>query len=180
MLRLIITVFLYLIVTDGFADNIFSDEKTNISFRYPIDWSERKPQLHTTIALLYSDNGSDATCNLNSKQFDELHNLSEEDLNKYRKSNHSKQYFIDQTTKFTPIKRIHKYWRGKLGQKDAGFLKYEYDLFFNDKSVRFIAFSGATFASSRRFVLECNSPIHGQVDTENSFNYIRNTLLFMR
>lgn len=171
-------VLILLFCQSAYADNVFSDKESKLSFRYPGKWSEREPQLHTTLVLLYADDGSDATCNVSSKKFEELINLSEVQLNKLRAANHTKEYFSKQLNGSFANLEIKRYWRGAIGQKDAGIVEIENDLFINDKRVRFTQFMGSTFANGRRITLTCNAPAHGIAAAEKTFDHIRNTMVF--
>ena len=169
---------LFMACTNIFADNIFSDKQTMLSFRYPDNWSERKPQLHTTIVLLFADDGSDATCNVTSQVFKELNGLTEAKLENLRASNHKKSYFEKQLKDIHKNTVINKYWRGKLGQKNAGIVEIEYDLFVNSNKLRYTQQSASTLANNRRYTLTCNSPNYGIASAGNAFNHISNSMLF--
>ncbi len=177
-MRFVTFVLLLLFYQIAQADNVFSDNESKISFRYPDQWSERKPQLHTTLVLLYADDGSEATCNISSKKLENLKHLSEAQLNKLRASNHKKEEFVEQLNGAFPNLVIKRYWRGAIGQKDAGIVEIEHDLFVNDTRVRIIQFMGSTFANGRRFTLTCNAPAHSVIAAQKAFDYIRNTMLF--
>ncbi len=167
-----------LIHPSAYADNVFTEKESMLSFRYPENWSERKPQLHTTLVLLYADDGSDATCNVSSKEFEQLKKLTESQLNKLRMANHKKEYFSEQLKGAFSNLSINRFWRGAIGQKEAGIVEIEYDLFINDKKIRFTQFMGSTFANSRRITLTCNAPQHGIDSAKQAFWYIRNTMVF--
>ena len=114
-MKSLVLFFIFLISSSVLSDNVFSEKEVRISFRYPEDWSERKPQLHTTLVLLYADDGSGATCNVTTKKFKKLHNLPEAQLEKLRVVNHSKQYFYEQS-KDAFINLVIKF-RGRKMQK---------------------------------------------------------------
>jgi len=177
-MRFVAFILFSLIFQSTFADNVFSNEESKVSFRYPENWSERKPQLHTTLVLLYADDGSDATCNISMKQFEELKNLSESQLEKLRAANHKKGYFSKQFKGAFPNLSINRYWRGAIGQKEAGMVEIEHDLFVNDEKIRLTQFMGSTFVNSRRVTLTCNAPNHGIDIAKQAFGYIRNTMVF--
>lgn len=160
------------------SDSIFNNEDFMVSFRYPSDWTEQKAQLDSTLILIYASDGSDSTCNLNVGIFSDLDNLSEEELEKYRRSNHTRESFEEQfKDKFTDLK-ITDYWRGYLGQKYAGFAEYQYSLFISDNKIAVTSYVGATFANGKRYVLTCNAPTGKENSTKETFEYIRNTMLF--
>ena len=52
-MKSLVLFFIFLISSSVLSDNVFSEKEVRISFRYPEDWSERKPQLHTTLVLLF-------------------------------------------------------------------------------------------------------------------------------
>ncbi|MFI9654402.1 hypothetical protein ABGV17_06690 [Guyparkeria sp. GHLCS8-2] len=172
-------ILVFMLSPPSYADNVFSDDESELSFRYHDNWSEREPQLHTTLVLLYADNGSDATCNLSTKEFAELKNLSEAALNQLRATNHTKSYFSTQLSGAFDDLEIKRYWRGAIGQKDAGLVELSYNLFLNDSRVRFTQFMGSTFARGRRITLTCNAPAYGIETAKKAFDYIRNTMLFL-
>lgn len=49
---------------------VFSSEQHKVSFRYSSDWVKAKPQLKSTLVLLYARDGSLATCNLSYRRAD--------------------------------------------------------------------------------------------------------------
>lgn len=161
------------------TENVFSDKDSKLFFRYPDNWSERKPRFHTTLVLLYADTGSDATCNVTSKKFEELKKLSEAQLNKLRSLNHSREYFYKQLKGALPGLSVNRFWRGSIGEKDAGIIEIEYDVSINDKKIRFTQIMGSTFVNSRRITLTCNAPKHGIDSAKQAFRYIRNTMVFL-
>jgi len=176
-MKVSVFVFFLSICQFSMADMVFSAKNEKISFRYPDQWSERKPQLDSTLVLLYADEGSEATCNISSKKHEVLVGLSEDQLDKARMASHEIEFFVGRLKDALNLE-IKRYWRGVMGQKDAGMIKMENDLFVGDKKVRFAQFVAATFANGRRFVLICNAPLHGVDSAEKTFNYIRGTMLF--
>lgn len=159
-------------------DQVFSSKPHSVSFRFPANWSLRQPQLHTTIVLLYADDGSQATCNLNSASFPELAGLSPVSIDAYRRSNHSREYFESMlSTTFLGF-RIIKHWRGYLGTAEAGLLEYTHDVISSDHRVPVHAFVGATFANGSRYTLNCNAPEPNRATAAAAFDSIRSSILF--
>ena len=135
--------------------------------------------MHSTLVLLYAQDGSDATCNIAIERFDELVGLADIEVDKLRASNHKRKFFESTFGENFPNAVLTEYWRGYLGQKEAGFAEIEHDLYVNDKTIRLTQLIGATFANERRITLICNSPSYGQKSAKNAFNYIQNTLFFI-
>jgi hypothetical protein len=177
-MKSLVLFFIFLISSSVLSDNVFSEKEVRISFRYPEDWSERKPQLHTTLVLLYADDGSGATCNVTTKKFKKLHNLPEAQLEKLRVVNHSKQYFYEQSKDAFINLVINHFWRGVIGQKNAGIVEMEFDIFVNDQKSKIISFMGSTFANGRRITLLCNAQKNNIDSAKIAFDYIRSTMLF--
>lgn len=177
---LLIFLLIYLsLQVDNVQDNAFQSERAEVSFRYPNGWTEKEPQLSGSVALLYASDGSEATCTLNAGIFEELSNLSEQQIVEYRRSNHSRQYFEsilkNQFSNFV----IKSHWRGYLGQKFAGFVEYTHTLYFGDRKIRVTSYMGATFANTRRYVLTCNAPTGKENSAKEAFDHIKNTMLYI-
>lgn len=160
-------------------DIVFQSETAEVSFRYPNGWTENESQLSGSEVLLYASDGSEATCALNAGFFEELRNLSEQQIDAYRHSNHSHQYFETILKNQFLDLVIIRYWRGYLGQKYAGFVEYSNSLYVDDRKISATSYMGATFANGRRYVLTCNAPTGKEASAKEAFDHIRNTMLFM-
>jgi hypothetical protein len=100
-------------------------------------------------------------------------------LNKLRAVNHKKEYFSKQLKGAFSNLSINRFWRGTIGQKEAGIVEIEHDFFINDKKIRLTQFMGSTFANSRRITLTCNAPKHGIDSAKLAFRHISNTMAFL-
>jgi|SRR5712692_2152070 len=161
------------------ADRVFKNKAAEISFRYPDGWVEKQPQLHSTLVLLYASDGSESTCNINSIVFEKIAGLPEQQLDSYRRTNHTRESFEKSFKGQFKDLKIAKYWRGYLGQKDAGFVEYTYSVFASDAKIALTGYVGATFANGRRYVLTCNAPTGKEQTAKAAFEHIRNTMVFM-
>lgn len=163
----------------AYADSVIRSAEFNVSFRYPDTWSERESQLHTTVVLLYADDGSGATCNITvGDRQERLAGLSEDELDALRQVNHTKEYFVLRLTGSTENFELRQYWRGRLGQKEAGFVHYERDIYLDDKAIRVTEISATTFANGRRYTFLCNGLLRQEKAIKTAFNSIRRTLIF--
>jgi hypothetical protein len=110
----------------------------------------------------------------------ELEGLSDEALEAFRKVNHSREYFEKTFASAISGFSVRRYWRGQLGQKDAGVIEYHHDLMVNDTRINVQAFMVSTFANGRRYTLTCNAPFGNAESAKRAFDQIRMTTLFIR
>lgn len=161
------------------SDKVFRSAVHDITFRYPLAWIEKEPQLPTTAVLLYATDSSDATCNVNAAVLPELKGLSDVRLDALRKTNHLRPFFEETFQKTLSEVSILRYWRSHFGQKDAGAVEYEHTLRVGDTKIRVRAFMTATFANGRRYTLNCNAPLRKTEGAAQAFDFIRSTTLFI-
>ena len=165
---------------DIYSNEVFRDQQSGLSFRYPDGWEQKEPQLESTIVLLYATDKSQATCNVSNKIIKDIDKLTEVQLNKLRALNHTQAFFNKNYSKMFDNYNLVSYRRGRYGQKDAGIAEIQHDLYINNSAIKVTQVIGATLATGRRFVLTCNAPLDHEKSAKDAFTYISNTTLFVK
>lgn len=174
----------FAIAAPSFAQNVsqpdiaFRSARQQISVRYPAGWEVREPQLPSTILLLYANDGSGATCNLNARPLANLDSLSELQVETLRRQNHDRQFVEQALSRAFVGLEIVSYRRSHFGQLSAGVAEYRHELRVNDGRIIVHAVMTATLANGQRYTLSCNAPPAKFGAAQAAFDHIRSTAVF--
>lgn len=161
---------------------VLRDYESGFSFRYDRSvWHEEEPQYSNTLALLYADDGSQATCNVNAGPHKELANLSFEATNLFNDTNHQEETLSQNQKRVMSDVVVHDYSRGAFGLGyNGGILTYSgYPKNIPNMLAKGIA--GSVFAQGYWIVVVCHQPVSQRTDLPETakagFDMIKGTLL---
>lgn len=146
--------------------NTFKNNEYGVTFRYPNNWVPQKPQLNSTLIILYEKNGSLSTCNLSVVKKDK--NDIEEYDSIYFKNNFKNI--------FPEIKSIKNKIEYHLGQKVSVFT-FESSLNLVNKEIDIKSFLVIFLKNDYRFMFVVNSPKNNYFKIINDLNVMYGTLM---
>jgi len=162
---------------------VFQEAGSGISFRFTPDWHLETPQRKTTVALLYADDGSGATCNINANARPELAGLNIDQTNRANAANHTQQYMLANQQRVLKDVVDHGYRRQRFGIfYDGATLEYSGLLEYGGQSQLAKGLLGSFFAEGRWMTLVCHQPVAARyitpVSASRMFNLIAATVAF--
>jgi hypothetical protein len=147
---------------------IFKSIEHGLSFRYLSTWKLVKPQLKSTVVMLYACDGSGATANVSviasdrstAKEFDEAYFAT----------------MLSMSFKDLKIKKIsHKQIYGR----DVAFVDYDFVLSLPSRDIDASSLSMATVCEGRRYMLIMNVPRERLADVRSDFDIMVGSFIFL-
>lgn len=158
---------IYSCSTTQLDTQVFKDNNSGVTFRYPNNWVKQNKQSDATLILLYEQNGSEATCNLSVIKSDKS---SIEKLNS--------KYFSTLLSKIYSNVSIDDYSKKEIGGNLFSIIEASFDLHLPSKTIKAKSLISATIQDGMRYLLILNVPSKNVDIIRSDFNIIAGTMMF--